>query len=304
MNSPLHTEWVDTCKRFSDYDYVLLHLSELHHEFETILSEPNGPLLVESGIALFAYLADAISDDRQNVFEIWHGVKIGYPNDRHSDLFAPFFDVSRTQLLWSNATTNLQTLSPEIQAEIILNILFRWNIITMELMRKILSYCAYCQSHIDGQFDVNQHNNRLYGTGDPARYLRNTGNHKRSVAATRFYDPSLRHAIAHGNVFLALPNLVAVRYSFRNPNRFVQKEFDVQNDKTAIDKIMSEFHEQADSCFQTIRVFFFIYSMIDKQFGQLLSESWPKGLQNVLFSVMIDKTQSDPDGLHFWSNAR
>jgi hypothetical protein len=296
----------DDCKTYSNPKRVYDRLNNFTPELRKIVNDPNGQDVLETGVALFAYLADVIRKKGEDGISIWNAIKLGYPGHAHTDLIAPYFDVCRTQLLWYNAIDKLQA-SSIIKAEIVFNIYFRWYIASMELMRKMLVFADYCRRVVTDDFGDFKFNFNVFGGGDASGALRTRGVPSRGEAACRFYEMALRHALAHGNVMIALPSLVAIRQSRIEPGKgatgFEQTGYRVGPSSTSqdVEKIVADFQRYADPCYQAIRVFFFLYSWMEAKHVKIFKPHWPEDIEDGgVLRAIVDATNSDPEGLLYW----
>lgn len=300
-------DFLEDCKAYSDVDYILKHIDTFDPALKVILDDKGvtgddhtiGKRTIETGVAMFSYLADVIVKKGEDGIEFWNVVMHGYSGHKHTDLFAPYFDVSRSQLLWINSIDKLDMFPVIIRLEVGFNLIFRYSIASIELMRKMLVFCDYCQAHKDGTHKPQRMNNLLYGTGDPAQSLRNTGSQKRGATVCQFYDKTTRHALAHGNVFLALPKMMALRLSDDDRESFCQKEYSIQDDPSSIHRIQQDLLGSAESCYQSIRVFFFLYLKLRGKYESYLRQHFSVR-ENALQIEMIRIIHEDPDGLRNW----
>lgn len=299
----------EDCKTYSNSERVYRRLDKLPSELRGIVEDANGKEVLETGVTLFSYLAEVIRKKGEDGIPIWNIVKRGYPGHPYTDLVAPYFDVSRTQLLWYNVANRLD-ISPIVNAEIVFNIYFRWYIATMELMRKMLVFAEYCRRVAADDLGDFKYNHNLYNGGDVSDALRTRSSAGRGEIVCRFYELALRHALAHGNVMIALPHLVAIREAISTPGKgatgFKQNIYRVGPGSTNkdVDKIVADFQRFADPCFQSMRVFFSLYAWMDTKHAKVFKPHWIEdmGDEGVLRSI-VEVTKADPDGTLHWGTS-
>lgn len=296
----------DDCKTYSKPKRVSERLSNFTPELRLIAEDNNGKEVLETGVTLFSYLADVIIKKGEEGIETWNIVKRGYPGHAYTDLAAPFFDVTRTQLLWYNAAKRLN-VPPVLQAEIVFNIYFRWYIATMELMRKMLVFTEYCRRIVANDLSDFKYNHNLYNAGDVTDSLRTRSSAGRGGVVCQFYELALRHALAHGNVVMALPHLVAVRQANTEPGKGVIKfeqtlyQFGPGSNSEDVD-IIADFQRFADPCFQSMRVFFILYGWIEAKHIKVFKPHWEEKMDDDgVFRAIIEVTKADPEGLFHWT---
>jgi len=306
--------FVNDCKKHSDPEFVRRNFIGFPPELLAIVRDPKGEQVLETGVGLFRYLADLVAERGDDALRTWLIPMLGYPNHEHTDLVSPFFDVSRTQLLWFNSIDHLQTPTPEIKAALILNVYFRWYISAIELMRKALTFAAYCRSQQLGKLKNFPYNGLLYRGKDPIKHLQHLDTSDNVNIVTQFYKNSLRHALAHGNAIIAIPHLIAVRQRSSEPSavgdseessgdRFTESIYPIGPGTTHIDsqRVVEDFQMYADPCYQSFRVFNFLYLAVHNQHLHIIKKLWPEHYQNQPLRAIIATTSTDPDGLRYWS---
>ncbi len=306
------TDLVEDCKKFSDLSYVKNHYEELPGYVQQIAKEAEGDAVLAAGVGIFRYLALLVESRGESSIRDWLIPLLGYTDHKYTDLYSSFYDVSRTQLLWFHSTDKLHC-PIEKRIEIILNIYFRWYISSIELMRKMLAFALHCKCYElekQSQYSLDR---LLYHGSDPTKGLKHFDNSGTCEAVTFFYETSARHALAHGNVVIALPHLIAVRESVTAENdmntkyrkrtaSFKQEVFYIGTGTSDAEaqKVVDYFQKYADPCFQSCRVFFAIYSMIHSKNKDLLVQYWPKDCEDPVLSALNKVISEDPVGLKYW----
>lgn len=291
-------QMIEDCSRHADLKWVRANRSQFHPSLGKIIDDEHGEQVLESGVAFFAFLADLVKHDFDEGMKAWKVFYEGYEGYPHTDLFAPYFDVARTQLLWFRACTYLQ--QPKIvNAEIIINLLLRWHLATVELGRKMLIYAAYCRSRENGVDLFNPAKSLIEGSY-PTSALNNWGPSDRVEAVKRFYRPEFRHSVAHGNVVCVLPGIVSLRLMDRSTMTVTEEVYDFTQDSEAYAKLETRFHRDIDPLYQTVRVFFSIYTKVQSAHIEVISQYVPDMFTDPTLVAMVRTIQEDPDGLRDW----
>lgn len=305
--------FISDCTRHSDLEFVRKNFSGFPPELLAIVRDPKGEQVLETGVGLFRYLADLVNKRGEQALQTWLVPMLGYPNHEHTDLISPYYDVSRTQHLWYNATDHLKTPTPEIKAELILNVYFRWYISAIELMRKALTFAAYCRSQQLGKLSGFPYSGLLYRGKDPIKHLQHLDPSGNVAIVTQFYKNTLRHALAHGNAVITIPHLIAVRLRASETtgfgdteessgDRFTENVYPIGSGTTTVDsqRIVDDFQMFADPCYQSFRVFNFLYLAVHNQHLGLIKRQWPQNYQNQTLGAIVASINDDPDGLRYW----
>lgn len=292
--------FVDDCRNHGDLEYVLAHLDDLPDAFRGIYEDPNGEAIVQAGVGLFAYLADLVVHDFAAGMEAWGVVYMGYPNHQYTDLFTPFFDVTRTQLLWYNVDKKL--IAPDVvKAEIFVNIYLRWNIAAVELARKLLVFAAWCRGRTNGQpFTLER---QLYKTRDIGKTLSGWGPTDRAAAVLQFYNQDMRHAIAHGNLVVAFPRLMALHVANDERSAMKRKLYEIGPDGTNsdVDRMVADLQEHADPLYQSARIFFMLFMAAQNTNMPALKSYLTHWFADPVLAAMVQLIGQDPTGLRDWS---
>lgn len=304
--------FIADCKNYSDVSFIRAHLDRFPPALTPIVNDPNGEQVLETGAGLFTYLADLVAKGGDESLRAWLIPLLGYPDHEHTDLFSPFFDVWRTRLLWNNAVNHLDAPTPEIKAELVLNVYFRWYICAIELMRKALTFALYCRQRQLGISEDSSFKRCLYRGADPIKPLSQLDTTSNVETITQFYTKTLRHALAHGNVIIAIPERIAVRQTSETSSSpghkeerrslFVEDVYSLgpgTNDQD-IQRIVTTFQEHADPCFQSVRVFFILYSSLQSRYSELIGPQWPTNYNNKTLGALNKVISEDPEGLRYW----
>lgn len=221
---------------------------QLGQDFKEMVKGTDGEEIVDVGLAMLGYLFDILESDfdkGMSACTIFHS---GYPNLRHSDLFAPYYDVLSTRRLWIQASKKL-VLKNHIHSSLIMNTYFRWYSSTFELFRKMLIFDCYCLGLKTGH-QINL-SNYLFGTKDPSKNLRNEGPSDR-LRLLEFYDSTIRHSISHGNVIIIPEFGIVIRESSNAKKEFIQKKY------KGPEEFIEEVTQNIEIMCGAIRFFYFI----------------------------------------------
>ncbi|WP_420627435.1 hypothetical protein [Candidatus Leptofilum sp.] len=164
-------------KRLKDKRKFIKIGSQIGESFFEIVKDVNGQQVTDVSRAMLGYYLDLFQKDVEVGMEATKVIISGYNGYPHTDLFAPYYDSTRSRLAWLDATKRLNKKDHTVQI-LIFNTYFRWYVATYELFRKMLIFACYCISENNDNLNLNLEN-YLFGTADPAKMLLNSGNPSR-----------------------------------------------------------------------------------------------------------------------------
>jgi len=221
-----------------------------------------GDSIVETGISMLRYLFDLLKTDYDSGMSAIEVIIKGYPGIPHTDILGPYYDSVGTRRLYIRLSESSHLR--DIPAAVI-NVYLRWYTTTYELYRKMLIYNCYCHGiMVKRLINIEKY---LFGNSDPATKLKNESVKGRE-SLWKFYNPSLRHAIAHGNVIIIPHNFIVFRMSDEEKNRVIERKYNTAEE--FINEVMPDIEIMCNS----IRFFFFILiNYLLPKYSELFKES-------------------------------
>ncbi len=230
----------------NDREYVSNLGTEIGPEYSEMIEGQFGDEIVESGLAMLAYLFDLMNKDIRVGMAAYKILFMGYDDIPHSDLLGPYYDSVTTRNLFIRLSESNFKPSRD-KAISVMNIYLRWYTATYELFRKMLVFDCYCHGiKTEKPININRY---LFQNNDPAKLIANSGSGK---ILLKRYDPAMRHAIAHGNTIFIPGKFIIVRMTNDEKNKIIENRYD--NADAFIDQISPSIEVMNN----TIRFFFFI----------------------------------------------
>lgn len=250
--------------RLSDKDYLFDLGSKIGKEYNEMIKGTYGDQIVETGVSMLSYLFDLLKTDYDSGMSAIKVIITGYPGILHSDILAPYYDSVVTRRLYISLSKSLHISDINIPAAVI-NVFLRWYTTTYELYRKMLIYNCYCHgTMMKRPINIGKY---LFGNSDPATKLKNESAKGRE-SLWKFYNPSLRHAIAHGNVIIIPNKFIVFRMSNDEKNRVIERKYNTADE--FINEVMPDIEIMCNS----IRFFFFIFmNYLLPEYSELFKES-------------------------------
>lgn len=234
--------------------------SQIGNDFFEIVKDTNGKEVTEVGRAMLGYYLDLFQKDIELGMNATRVIISGYDGYPKTDLFAPYYDSFRTRKAWLDAIQKLSVKDHTVQV-LIFNTYFRWYVATHELFRKMLIFDCYCISQANPNAQVNLEN-YLFGTSDPVKMLTNSGTPSRKKLV-EYYDATIRHAVAHGNLVTIPDNMIVIRSSNFEKSQIDENIYRNLNP----DNFIKEVAGNIEILFQSIRLFYTLF------LGHLLSRN-------------------------------
>lgn len=250
--------------RLSDKDYIFGLGSRIGKEYTEMIRGMYGDNIVETGISMLSYLLDLLKTDYDSGMSAIKIIITGYPGILHSDILASYYDSIVTRRLFISLSKSLHI--PDINMPVaVINVFLRWYTTTYELYRKMLIYNCYCHgTMVKRPINIE---NYLFGNSDPATKLKNESVKGRE-SLWKIYNPSLRHAIAHGNVIIIPHKFIVIRMSNDEKNRVIERKYNTADE--FINEVMPDIEIMCNS----IRFFFFILmNYLLPKYSELFKES-------------------------------
>ncbi len=238
----------DINKLKTNNDFINLR-DELGNEYYEMITGTWGNEILESGKTMLLYIFDLLNKDIKKGLATFNVIFSGYSDIKYSDIFTPYYDSLTTRRLWVKSTEKYD-LSNHYNNSLIFNTYFRWYASTFELFRKLLIFDCYCL----GQFNERPINvkNYLFSMQDPIKKLQSEGPSNRKALFT-FYNSTIRHSIAHGNIVIIPNKGIVIRETNSTKSEIIQTKYDI-NPEDFIQSVS----KNIEIMYSSVRLFFYI----------------------------------------------
>lgn len=270
-------------------DFVKLK-TELGNEYFEMLTETWGDEILETGKSMLNYLFDLLNKDINLGLSTFNIIFSGYQDIKYSDIFTPYYDSLTTRRLWVLSTKKYD-LSDHYNNSLIFNTYFRWYASTFELFRKMLIFDCFCL----GQFTERPINvkNYLFSMQDPIKKLKSESSANRQPLFT-FYNSTIRHSIAHGNIVIIPNKGIFIRETNENNSEIIQTKYGL-NPEDFINSVS----KNIEIMYSSVRLFFYItinylFTKHIKLFELYINQSV---FRDEVFISMIQSIQQDTENV-------
>ena len=238
----------DINQLMTNNDFIELK-SFLGSEYYEMITETQGREIIDTGKAMVFYLFDLLKKDISAGLKAFNVILSGYPNIKYSDIFTPYYDSLTTRRLWVKSSEKLD-LKNHYNTSLIINTYFRWYSSTFELFRKMLIFDCFCLGQLTGR-PINV-KNYLFSINDPSKKLKAESPAERQKLLN-FYDSTIRHSIAHGNIVIIPNKYIVIRETNENKSKIIQIKYGSNPGD-----FIKDVSKNIEIMYSSIRFFFYI----------------------------------------------
>jgi len=248
-NKILEENFLKDINRLKTNDDFISLKSTLGKEYYEMITETWGEKILDTGKEMLNYLFDLLKKDIYSGLKAFNVIFSGYTDIKYSDIFTPYYDALTTRRLWVKSTEKYD-MKNHYNNSLIINTFFRWYVSTFELFRKLLIFDCFCL----GQFTNRPINvkNYLFSVNDPSIKLKSESPTDRQKLLT-FYNSTIRHSIAHGNIVIIPNKNIVIRETNENRSEIIQTKYG-SNPDDFINSVL----KNIEIMYSSVRFFFYI----------------------------------------------
>ncbi len=238
----------DLNKLQTDNDFLNL-IPFLGDDYSEMIKGTWGQEILDTGRAMVQYLFDLLNKDISKGLTAFNVILSGYPDVKYSDIFTPYYDSLTTRRLWVKSTQKMD-LNNHYNTSLIINTYFRWYASTFELFRKMLIFDCFCLGQLTGR-PINV-KNYLFSVNDPIKKLKAESTTKQQKLLN-FYNSTIRHSIAHGNIVIIPNKHIVIRETNDNKSEIIQSKYGSKPNE-----FINDVSKNIEIMYSSVRFFFFI----------------------------------------------